>query len=307
MSLKQSIKNGTAVVSIYHKLARRKWTISESDNLIGLYERLICFEKFKSKYSYVVENFTENKEEKLSKKSNYIWFCWWQGIENAPEIVQLNYKNLIRLFPDKTVVMLDEKNYSDYISFPEWFVEKWKKGIIDNTKASNLLRIELLDKFGGLWIDSTVYISSAKLPRYIFDVPFFMYVEDGIGEVRTGATWLMSSYTNNPLLQLTRDLYLEYWKNENTLMEYFLITFCLKMAKERFTEIWDAMPKIPADNQIMLAKCMFDPYDEEYYKDICDITNVHKLSFKEKKELYALDGTFYKHILNDMRQALGQK
>ena len=36
-----------------------------------------------NKYSYPIEN----KNIRESKK--YIWIFWWQGIENAPEIVQL--------------------------------------------------------------------------------------------------------------------------------------------------------------------------------------------------------------------------
>ena len=298
MNIIKSIKNGTGVISVYHKLCRRKWTKYESDNLIGLYERLICFEKFKKKYSYVIDNFEFKEKEQV--KSNYIWFCWWQGLDNAPDMVKANYNNLIRLFPNKKVIFLDKKNYSKYVSFPKWFVKKWEDGIVDNTKASNLLRLELLNEYGGLWLDATVYISSNCLPRYIFDVPFFMYSEDGIGEIRTGATWLMYSYTNNPLLKLTEELYLEYWKNENELIEYFLITFCLKMAKEHFDDIWKKMPKIPANNEILLAKCMFEEYDKEYFNDICQITNIHKLSFKENEEFYKKDNTYYQHILREM-------
>lgn len=298
MGIKRSIKNGTVMVSLYHKFCRRIWTKEESDNLIGLYERLICFEKFKKKYSYVVDGFqAENKEQ---VKSDYIWFCWWQGLSDAPELVKANYNNLIKLFPSKKIIFLDKNNYTQYVRFPDWFVEKWERNIIDNTKVSNLLRLELLYKYGGLWIDSTVFVSSSNVPRYIFDVPFFMYVEDGIGEVRTGATWLMSSYSGNPLIKLTRDLYVEYWKRENELIEYFLVTFCLKMAKERFSDIWARMPKIPAGNELLLSKCIFEPFNEEYYQDICQITPIHKLSFKEKSELYDKDNTYYKYIIGLM-------
>lgn len=299
MNIIKSIKNGTFIVSIYHKLCKRKWTKYESDNLIGLYERLICFEKFKKKYSYVIDNFKYEEKEQI--KTDYIWFCWWQGLENAPELVQANYLNLKKIFPNKNIIFLDKTNYTQYITFPDWFVKKWELGIIDNTKVSNLLRIKLLYEYGGLWLDSTVYISSKKLPRYIFDVPFFMYSENGIGEIRTGATWLMSSYTNNPLLKLTEELYLEYWKRENELMEYFLITFCLRMAKEYFYEIWNKMPKIPANNEILLANCLFEEFDKDYYNDICEITHIHKLSFKESKELYKKDNTYYKHILETIK------
>ena len=59
--------------------------------------------------------------------------------------------------PGKEFVVLDKTNISDYVRLPEYIEKKWKAGIIGNAQYSDLVRNELLIKYGGYWIDSTVF------------------------------------------------------------------------------------------------------------------------------------------------------
>lgn len=297
MNFKKSIKNGTFWISLYHHLSRRKYAVKEADNLIGLYNRIICYEKVRDKYMYCLDNH-KPADPATQKYSNKIWTCWLQGIENAPEIVKKCNQTLIERFPDREVIVITAENFADYIEVPDWFLDKWKKGIIDNTKFSNLIRLELLIKYGGLWIDSTVYCSTSDVPDYIFDEPLFMYSENALGDIRCGATWLISACSNNNILRATRDAYLEYWKNENELIEYFVITFCIRMAVEKYPEEWQAMMTVPAKTEGILFKYLFEPYNEQIWKNIKELTPIHKLSFKEGADNYKIENTFYKALID---------
>ncbi len=297
MDILKSIKDGTFWVSLYHHLSKRKYAVEEADNLIGLYNRIICYEKVRDKYIHCLDGHKPSDPES-QKYSNKIWTCWLQGMENAPDLVKKCNQSLVERFPDREVVVITADNFSDYIDVDEWFLEKWRKGIIDNTKFSNLIRLELLIKYGGIWIDATVFCSSGNVPDYIFDVPLFMYSENALGDIRCGATWLMSACSNNNLLRATRDAYLEYWKNEDSLIEYFVITFCIRMAIEKYPEEWENMMLIPAKNQGVLNHYLFKPFDEQIWKNTKELTCFHKLSFKESKEKYELENTFYKALID---------
>jgi len=299
--IKKSIKNGTFLISTYHHLNKRIYTKKESDELIGLYIRLICFEKIKRKYSKILTHHKPS-DPATQECSKYIWFCWLQGIDNAPPLVKKCHEKLVTHFPDRETILITQENYQNYISIPDWFKAKWQAGIIDHTKLSNLIRLELLINYGGLWIDSTVLSTSKEVPSYIFDVPLFMYSECALGEIRSAATWLISSCRNNNILRATKDVYLAYWKENDELIEYFLITFCLKLAIEKYPEEWDRMAKIPAINQLMLAKKIFDRYDPVYWEQLSQLTPFHKLSIKDTNESElenrSLD-TYYNVIIND--------
>ena len=81
-------------------------------------------------------------EENIQKE--YVWFCWLQGIENAPKLVQDCYASIKYWLKDNEIIVITESNYKEYVEFPDYIIEKWKKGIITNTHFSDLLRIELI-------------------------------------------------------------------------------------------------------------------------------------------------------------------
>ena len=100
-----------------------------------------------------------------------IWFCWLQGLENAPEVVKACYHSLVRHLgiagrgstgsptarnEGYEIIVIDGKNWREYVDLPEYVVEKWRNGLIPAAHFSDLLRLQLLIRFGGTWIDSTI-------------------------------------------------------------------------------------------------------------------------------------------------------
>ena len=53
------------------------------------------------KYLYNI-NFNNNEEK---QKSDYVWFCWMQGIENAPELVKKCYEKVKQNFKNKKIIL----------------------------------------------------------------------------------------------------------------------------------------------------------------------------------------------------------
>lgn len=76
--------------------------------------------------------------------------------------------------PDKEVILISYDNLEEYVHFPDYILEKWKKGQITNTHMTDLLRLELLIKYGGMWLDATVYCSSPNIPDYFLIRSYFL-------------------------------------------------------------------------------------------------------------------------------------
>lgn len=121
-------------------------------------------QKLEKKYNWKLEEFDKTYTEKEHKTSDIIWICWFQGMDNAPELV----KNAINLLLRITRIKSDStyrKNISDYVTFPEYIMTKWKQGVITHTHMTDLLRLELLINYGGLWLDATV-LCTGDAPEY---------------------------------------------------------------------------------------------------------------------------------------------
>ena len=93
-----------------------------------------------------------------------IWWCWLQGKEQAPPVVQACfaslYRNLVQEFNGSSegyeVKVVDAENWHKFIELPDYIEKKWEKKQIPPALFSDLLRLQLLIKYGGTWIDSTV-------------------------------------------------------------------------------------------------------------------------------------------------------
>ena len=258
-------------------------------------------QKLEKKYSWKLEEFDKNYVEKEHKTSNKIWICWFQGMENAPEIVRRCYQSVIEHNPDKEVVVLTTENLSEYVTFPDYIMEKWNKGIITHTHMTDLLRLELLINHGGLWLDATV-LCTGQAPSYFFDSDlfFFQCLKPGRdGHASYISSWLLEAKTNNKILMATRELCYEYWKTNNSMWDYFLLHDFMSIVLEKYEEDWKKV--VPRDNatpHILLLR-LFDEYDEKMWCAIKEQTPFHKLSYKNSEEEKEKEGTYYDVLIRN--------
>ena len=90
----------------------------------------------------------------------------------------------------------------------EEIVEKWKRGIIGPAHFSDLIRLELLVRYGGYWIDATVYCTDGGLLAYTDQLPVFMYSFYYFGfnpEIMETNNWFLYGTTNQNIYCLTRE------------------------------------------------------------------------------------------------------
>lgn len=249
------------------------------------------------------QNYTES-EEKMgdTKNSNIIWICWFQGMENAPQLVKSCYNSLKENLSTKKIIVITTENMDEYINFPEYIITKWQEGAITNTHMTDLLRLELLSKYGGTWIDSTVLCTQkeANIPDYFFDSElfFFQSLKPGRdGKATYLSSWYITAKPHNKIIDATKYLCYIYWKENNKLDDYFLLHDFMSMVLDFYKEDWDKI--IPRDNatphELLLR--IFEKYDNNMWQAITTQTPFHKLSYKFTDEDTMKKGTNYEKIV----------
>lgn len=261
--------------------------------------------KLRKKYKKFTANYLISNENILNLervRSNKVWFCWFQGVDNSPDIVKKCYKSLKNNLKEKEIILITEKNYKDYIQFPDVIQEKIDNGIILPTQKSDLIRLELLIRYGGTWIDSTVYCSGSNYPDYMMNSDLFLFqkLKPGLsGHCTSISSWFITSCTNNPILLLVRELLFDYWIKNDKLIDYFIIHKFFQLAIEAYPEEWNKV--IPFSNSIphILLLRLFNKYDENIWNAVKDMTCFHKLTYKFNKDQSELKGTFYHMLFNN--------
>ena len=264
--------------------------------------------KLRKRHKREIEKFVQSYEKGQQEHSNKVWVCWLQGIENAPELVKKCYQslqnNLVGLdnsLQDREIVLLTEDNYREYTHFPDYIQQKIAKGVITKTHMSDLIRLELLIRHGGTWIDATVFCSGKNIPTYMLDSDLFFYQllkpgRDGQSSVLS--SWFMTSCTNNPILLLTRELLYKYWRKNDSMIDYFLLHDFFQLALEAYPEEWNQV--IPRDNSAphVLLLRLFEQFDEELWNSAIRQSCFHKLSYKFSDTEMQKKNTYYDVIIN---------
>lgn len=255
------------------------------------------------KYTKTLNQFnTHLKQQNLiSKKTNKVWVLWLQGIDKAPAVVRRCYQSLKENLSDREIVLLTAENYKDYTDIPNYILEKYQQGLISHTHFSDLLRIELLCRHGGTWIDATVFCSGGNIPNYMLDSDFFLFqnLKPGAdGSSLNISSWFITSSSNNKILLAVREMLWEYWKKESYLIDYFLLHHFIMIAKERYAGEWRQIVQFPNSAPHILLLMMFEPFDLNKWEAVCQLTPFHKLAYKCSAEDMEKKNTFFDYLMN---------
>lgn len=235
----------------------------------------------------------------VQKHNPIIWTIWLQGMEQAPTVVQQCYASMCKHITDRPIVVITEDNFSDYVTFPPYIMEKYEKGIISKVHFADLLRVELLATHGGTWLDGTVFCSSEPFQKYVLDDPLFLFqtLKPGLdGHSIAASSWLMTAHAGNPIILLTRALLHEYWKRYNYAVDYFILHNFIQMSIAAYPEVWNkVVPFSNATPHILLLR-LFEEYDENLWEGLKGQTSFHKLSYKFTPEEAARTNTYYHRI-----------
>lgn len=214
-----------------------------------------------------------------------IWICWLQGIDQAPRIVQICYKSMLNNLPHKEIILVTGENFSKYVDMPEYVLNKWYQGKITDTHFTDLLRLELLTKYGGTWIDATVFCSfqEKSIPNYMFesDLFFFQQLKPGKdGHCLYPSSWFITSKPNNYILEATKYLLYDYWKNNDKLNDYFLLHYIISIVMDYQPVLVDQIIKKDNGEPHILLLSLKKGKDIKEMEYILKEIPFHKLSYK---------------------------
>lgn len=258
-------------------------------------------QKYLNIYKSEIESITPTKCN-TTENEDRIFTMWLQGEENAPDIVKACIRSM-RSTLKSDVTVLDESNIFDWISLPSYIITKWKQGYINAAHFSDLCRVEILHRYGGIWLDATAFVTS-PIPNFIMDSDFFVYMA---GEkISSWYSYIQNCFIRarkcDPLLGIWREAMLTYWKYENSAINYYIhqlifefITKNNKIASDRFS----VMPKLNQDPTHTLWFMHKDePFDERKYTEYTKDTFFQKTTYRDKSAESPAPASVADFILN---------
>lgn len=279
-------------------------------NLCCIAHHKIVLNFLKSNFSSVIEAY-KNKPESSDKVKTPapIWVCWLQGESQMPPIVINCYKSIKQFSNNHPVILIDENNLKDYISAFSVVYNKYKRGLISAACFSDYLRINLLKKYGGIWMDATLFCTD-NISEQFFAYPIFSGIKYTvkkqyrlISDFRWTGFFLGTNRINSLLFSFLLDIYESYFNKFNTAIEYLLLDYCIYIAYTSFPIIRkyfdDVLPNNPHTREFN-DNLMDKPFSKDLLLKITEDTSVFKLSHRRNwKTENNGEKTFYYYFLNN--------
>ena len=233
------------------------------------------------------------------KFENPVWIYWNRGIEQAPPIVQKCYESVCK-YSNQNVILLSDKNLSEYIKLPDYIEKKKNAGQIPMAGYADLMRFALLEHYGGTWIDSTVYLTE-PLPDAILNSDFFA-VRNSLLLIDNPVlypAWFLHAKKGNKTIREIRNVAFAYWLKNEHVIEYLLPNLIITQVVKSDPEAECKIPYMNSDYSEYLVKVLGDDFSVDKWKWITELTGIHKLTYKLDERINA-SGTVYNKIIGDI-------
>ena len=184
--------------------------------LIERYRHIL--DENKDRFSKDNPNSGKRRESAVSR---IIWSAWLQGLDNAPEMVNVCLESHQKHLPGYEFRVLDMENYRQWVELPEWVEEKYARGMIPAALFSDVLRVAVLKRYGGVWMDASVLCTgfgNQQLQKQWTEVEnsrfaVFRYYRKGDRYPSGLANWFIAATPDNVVLTSVYDMLTAYWRD----------------------------------------------------------------------------------------------
>lgn len=193
-----------------------------------------------------------------------IWMIWLQGEDCIPEKYFPFLDSVRRNNPDHQIRILDLESVRTLVPLPEIIQQRYEEGYISPVLLTDYIRFALLEHYGGIWMDLTVY-QQHPTPSIMLEYPMWC-VKDlrpfpYASAMPDGLKWQSYYVASQPhalFCKVVLDLFESYFVRHTAPFDYFFIYYLAYFART-VPAVCQSYDRIPANN----ASCeQFMPFVE---------------------------------------------
>ncbi len=289
-------------------------------NILPLYLGRVMPERFKDwmssvrnkRIKAVISNNVDCRTSKqycMEESGNApIWYFWLQGEDKLPLIPKLCLASIRKYSSGHDVIFLDSENFQDYVKMPDYIMDLYSHGILKAAHFADIMRVTLLFQRGGLWLDSTVLLTS-PIPEDVFARPFFSIKTKPFGRFVSQCRWsvfCLGGHKGNPIFGEVSRMFFEYLSKETVFVDYFMFDQFIDILYENNPQIREMIDDVPMNNPDVhaLAPILCDKTDMSSLAGLGSETFIFKLNWKKFTDiqLLASNDSLFAHLFNVFKE-----
>lgn len=239
------------------------------------------------------------------------WQCWLQSIDTMPPFLQQIRELQEEALEEYDVHLVSYDNIDEYVDFPGFIYDKLRKGSITPVHFTDLIRVSLLQQYGGVWLDATI-LPVRPVSMQLFDTPFYTVKNPTFDfasarkypEINRWEGYFIAGQPHALLYQWMKDFLFEYWNHEELLIHYLMVNQAALLGLDYILPIREEYAVLPCTNQSceMLGADLADHHFTSLNTYTADGTTVFKLSRRDNYDTGQL-ATLFAQAQRDLEQA----
>lgn len=247
----------------------------------------------------------------LNPIGNKVWMFWYTGFDTAPPIVK-KCVTIVKQLDEVDLILLDKDNLEKYFTFEGNIRKFFYDGKISIQTFSDILRCQLLSRYGGFWFDATLFVINKDFIVQNKNLPYWsmkhsnnnLLLKKKMNEYFTEGRWTnhaSGSGKNNPLFSFIYEMFLLYYQNYDYIFDYFQIDYIWLYAYDNFN--WakklvdDVTPSVSCS--YYLGQHLTKKFDYKKWEEILHNNSFQKLRWKVKSNTKTKKHlTYYDYFIN---------
>ena len=190
-----------------------------------------------------------------------VWVVIWDGLEGASELVQRCIKSIQQHLPgeESVIRMITLENCTKYVSFSPEIIEKYNKGLITDAHLSEVVKMELLYRYGGMCLETAYWVTQDISSEDLEISPF----QHRLFQFMTEAIWY-------------------YWATNDKLIDNHLMNYLMGIATEEMPELVTKLHtcSMMSDTMLLSYEKMNSKCSEKQFERIKHRAKFYKLDSK---------------------------
>lgn len=262
----------------------------------GRISKILLLQKHKAIQTYlfdsyykVIKEYKVNDNQKSYDLNQCIWTAWLQGEENAPEIIRITLASIRKYSNNHKVIVLTANNIDDYIDVPYKIKEKYNNGLLGHAHFADVVRMMILAKYGGVWLDATSLLHEPIDENAFISDFFSVGFKSANSKYISNNKWsvnVLGGNNKSKYLKTISTILNDYWSKHNTPIDYFVFDYVIDLIYENdsfFKQIIDSLPRSKY-RSTELKKYINNEYGKQILIDLFVENQIYYLSYRNKYE-----------------------
>lgn len=248
-----------------------------------------------NKYINIYRKYENVTQPMDSSPVKIIWTVWLQGEDKEPLVVRKCINSFNKHKGEYKVNLVTLDNLNQYLDIDLKIIAGFKKSVFSAAHLTDYIRMALLSKYGGVWLDATQYLTE-EIPNSIwnYDLMLWNKVYDLTGKNAYIAIPFVEKFNNSFLVAKTNSPFFKFGSEitENLLfdpilkLDYFSNFKAYFVAFNRiplFSLQWNTMPEINPYG--LLTRQFWNSPITNYLREYIGSPNSFFFMFTYKKEM----------------------